>query len=48
LLPLICKITASYYPAVKQLIREHTGATRVEVFDHTIRKRSMDKHGNLK
>lgn len=32
-------VTASFYPAVIDFVRRHTGARRVEVFDHTLRKR---------
>ena len=27
-----------YYPLVEQLIKESTGATRVQIFDNTVRK----------
>lgn len=32
-------IRARLYPQVIELVKEHTGARRVEVFDHTIRRR---------
>jgi hypothetical protein len=32
-------IHAQFYPQVVQFVKRHTGAKRVEVFDHTIRKR---------
>ena len=32
-------IRASFYPQVVEFIKQHTGAKRVVVFDHTIRKR---------
>ena len=32
-------VHASFYPQVVDFVKRHTGAKRVEVFDHTIRKR---------
>jgi hypothetical protein len=32
-------VHASFYPQVVEFVKTHTGAKRVEVFDHTIRKR---------
>jgi len=31
------EIKAAYYPEIENLIQEHTGATRVLIFDHTLR-----------
>jgi len=36
------KIKAEYYPEVEQLLKDSTGATRVFIFDHTIRRASAD------
>jgi len=35
-------IKAVYYPEVEQLIKDTTGATRVYIFDHTIRRQPKD------
>jgi hypothetical protein len=32
-------IQAAFYPQIVEFVKRHTGAKRVEVFDHTIRKR---------
>jgi hypothetical protein len=34
-----------YYPEVAQLVKEFTGAVRVQVFDHNVRNRPMAKEG---
>ncbi|VBB74927.1 Putative protein of unknown function [Podospora comata] len=36
------KIKAEYYPEVEQLLKDVTGAHRVYIFDHTIRRGSQD------
>ncbi|KAF4628249.1 hypothetical protein G7Y89_g9906 [Cudoniella acicularis] len=36
------KIKAEYYPEVEQLLKDTTGATRVFIFDHTIRRAPVD------
>jgi len=36
------KIKAEYYPEVEQLLKDATGATRVFIFDHTIRRAPVD------
>ncbi|KAF1808360.1 hypothetical protein P152DRAFT_517613 [Eremomyces bilateralis CBS 781.70] len=36
------KIKAEYYPEVEQLLKDATGATRVFIFDHTIRRSTGD------
>jgi len=36
------KIKAEYYPEVEQLLKDATGATRVFIFDHTIRRAPAD------
>jgi len=36
------KIKAEYYPEVEQLLKNATGATRVFIFDHTIRRAPTD------
>ncbi|KFX93211.1 hypothetical protein O988_06933 [Pseudogymnoascus sp. VKM F-3808] len=36
------KIKAEYYPEVEQLLKDVTGATRVFIFDHTIRRAAAD------
>jgi len=44
------EIKAAYYPEAAQLIKAATGADRVFVFDHTVRKRvegAVDREGNL-
>jgi hypothetical protein len=35
------EVVARYYPEVERLVREHTGAAKVHVFDHNVRNRSM-------
>jgi hypothetical protein len=35
------EIVSRYYPEVERLVREHTGAVKVLVFDHNVRNRSM-------
>ncbi len=35
------EVVARYYPEVARLVREHTGAVKVHVFDHNVRNRSM-------
>ncbi|PPQ90528.1 hypothetical protein CVT25_015818 [Psilocybe cyanescens] len=37
------EIKAEYYPESVELIKKLTGATRVEIFDHTIRKRNPEQ-----
>ena len=37
------EVAARYYPEVERLVREHTGAQRVHVFDHNVRNRSVAK-----
>lgn len=37
------EVVAKYYPEVEKLVREHTGAVRVHVFDHNVRCRPMAK-----
>jgi hypothetical protein len=32
-------VRSAFYPQIIEFVRQHTGAQRVEVFDHTIRKR---------
>jgi len=39
------KIKAEYYPEVEQLLKDSTGATRVFIFDHTIRRAPTDNRG---
>ncbi|RFU32278.1 hypothetical protein B7463_g4074, partial [Scytalidium lignicola] len=36
------RIKAEYYPEVEQLLKDVTGATRVFIFDHTIRRAPVD------
>jgi hypothetical protein len=36
------EVRSTYYPEAEQLIKEATGADRVFVFDHTVRKRVRD------
>ncbi|KFY26651.1 hypothetical protein V493_03958 [Pseudogymnoascus sp. VKM F-4281 (FW-2241)] len=36
------KIKAEYYPEVEQLLKDVTGATRIFIFDHTIRRAAAD------
>ncbi|KAH6605796.1 hypothetical protein Trco_004949 [Trichoderma cornu-damae] len=36
------QIKASYYPETEQLLKDATGASRVFIFDHTIRRQSPD------
>ncbi|KAH8812669.1 hypothetical protein F5884DRAFT_786059 [Xylogone sp. PMI_703] len=36
------KIKAGYYPEIEQLLKDVTGATRILVFDHTIRRSAVD------
>ena len=31
------EIKAAYYPEIQQLVKDHSGATRVDIFDHTVR-----------
>ncbi|OBT42986.1 hypothetical protein VE00_07208 [Pseudogymnoascus sp. WSF 3629] len=41
------KIKAEYYPEVEQLLKDVTGATRIFIFDHTIRRSPADsRDGN--
>jgi len=37
-------IKAVYYPEIEQLLKEATGASRVFIFDHTIRRPVKDSH----
>src|ERR1700675_591288 len=37
------EVVAKYYPEVERLVREHTGAVKVHVFDHNVRCRPMAK-----
>ena len=36
-----CQVSAAYYTALESVIKQETGATRVHVFDHTIREGSI-------
>jgi hypothetical protein len=36
------KIKAEYYPETEQLLRDATGASRIFIFDHTIRRQPKD------
>ena len=36
-----CQVSAAYYAALERVIKQETGATRVHVFDHTIREGSI-------
>ncbi|KAE9972708.1 hypothetical protein EG328_004849 [Venturia inaequalis] len=36
------KIKAEYYPEVEQLLKDATGANRIFIFDHTIRRQTAD------
>ncbi|KAH0829635.1 hypothetical protein AYO21_10051 [Fonsecaea monophora] len=36
------KIKAEYYPEIEQLLKDATGASRVLIFDHTIRRATSD------
>lgn len=40
------QIRASYYPETEQLLNDATGATRVFIFDHTIRRDPPEAGGN--
>ncbi|OAL36854.1 hypothetical protein AYO20_03910 [Fonsecaea nubica] len=40
------QIKAQYYPEVEQLLKDATGASRVLIFDHTIRRAYQDERGN--
>lgn len=33
------RVTKEYYPLVEKLVKDKTGATRVFIFDHTVRRR---------
>jgi hypothetical protein len=35
------EVVARYYPEVERLVREHTGAVKVHVFDHNVRNRAL-------
>ncbi|KAF2092411.1 hypothetical protein NA57DRAFT_69814 [Rhizodiscina lignyota] len=37
------KIKAEYYPETEQLLKDATGASRIFIFDHTIRRQAVDK-----
>lgn len=37
------KIKAEYYPETEQLLKDATGAVRVYIFDHTIRRQPKDR-----
>ncbi|KAL1857074.1 hypothetical protein VTK73DRAFT_8108 [Phialemonium thermophilum] len=37
------KIKAEYYPEVEQLLKDATGASRIFIFDHTIRRQPKDQ-----
>ncbi|KAG9793214.1 high affinity methionine permease, partial [Aureobasidium melanogenum] len=39
------QIKAQYYPEVEQLLKDATGASRVFIFDHTIRRQPKDQRG---
>ena len=39
------RVTGAYYPEVEVLVREATGASRVRVFDHTIRSNAPGRKG---
>ncbi|KAF2277353.1 uncharacterized protein EI97DRAFT_493302 [Westerdykella ornata] len=40
------KIKARYYPEIEQLLKEVTGATKVFIFDHTIRRQAPSAGGD--
>jgi hypothetical protein len=37
------EVLAVYYPEVERLVRQHTGAVKIHVFDHNVRSRAMAK-----
>ncbi|KAK5655623.1 hypothetical protein OQA88_5554 [Cercophora sp. LCS_1] len=37
------KIKAEYYPETEQLLKDATGASRIFIFDHTIRRQAQDQ-----
>lgn len=39
------KIKSVYYPEVEEVLKKHTGAKRVFIFDHTIRRNPADQKG---
>jgi len=41
------KIRAEYYPEVEQLLKDATGASRIFIFDHTIRREEKDKRDSV-
>ncbi|KAK4171521.1 hypothetical protein QBC36DRAFT_382491 [Triangularia setosa] len=40
------KIKSEYYPEIEQLLKDTTGANRVYIFDHTIRRGDQDNRGS--
>ncbi|OQV02595.1 hypothetical protein CLAIMM_07762 [Cladophialophora immunda] len=40
------QIKANYYPETEQLLKDATGASRVLIFDHTIRRAQKDQRGS--
>jgi len=40
------KIKREYYPETEELLKEATGAVRILIFDHTIRRPAKDSNGN--
>jgi hypothetical protein len=41
------EVQKTYYPEVEALVKKHTGASRVIVFDHTLRKSSVKQLNNM-
>lgn len=42
------KIKTVYYPEIEDILKKHTGAKRVFIFDHTIRRNPLDQKGPSK
>ncbi len=42
------QITSVYYPEIETLIKDHTGASRVVIFDHTLRSGDEDERNEKK
>src|SRR5690242_4587181 len=40
------EVRSTHYPEVASLLAQETGATRVHVFDHTVRRRLEESDGN--
>ncbi|KAK1750128.1 amino acid permease-domain-containing protein [Echria macrotheca] len=40
------KIKAEYYPETEQLLKDATGASRIFIFDHTIRRQQKDRRAS--